>query len=103
MPKHVVVTYAVRPEAKAEHVQLIERVFTQLQAEHPDDVDYQVLCLADGVSFVHVSSHDTVDGVNPLPKLAAFIDFSRDIADRVATPPVAAEALSVGRYRGLVV
>jgi hypothetical protein len=102
MRKINVVTYALRPEAKAEHIRLIEAVFGQLRAEHPDNLDYQVMCLADGVSFVHVSSHETVDGSNPLPELAAFKDFTRDIADRVATPPTPSEATSIGIYRGLV-
>jgi hypothetical protein len=102
MRKNTVVTYAVRAEAKAEHIRLIEAVFGQLRAEHPDTVDYQVMCLADGVSFVHVSSHDSVDGSNLLPELSAFKDFTRDIADRVATPPTTSEATNIGIYRGLV-
>src|SRR6266480_5460446 len=48
----VVVSYQVRPEAVAEHVRLIEAVFTQLHAEQPDNVEYKVVRLADGVSFV---------------------------------------------------
>ena len=65
----VVVTYRVLPEAVAEHVRLIEAVFEQLRSEKPTGVlDYQVRCLEDGVSFVHVSTADTSDGSNPLPK-----------------------------------
>jgi hypothetical protein len=68
----VVVSYRVRPEAVAEHVRLIRAVFEQLHAEQPDNVEYKVVCLADGVSFVHVSSASTPpDGSNPLPELAA--------------------------------
>jgi hypothetical protein len=74
----VVVSYQVRSEAVAEHVRLIEAVFEQLHAEQPDNVEYKVVRLADGVSFVHVSSADTPDGSNPLPELAAFKEFGRD-------------------------
>jgi hypothetical protein len=101
MRKNIVVSYTIRPEAQAEHVRLIEGVFRQLQAEKPADVDYQVMCLEDGVSFVHVSSHDTEDGENPLPRLAAFREFGQDIGSRVATAPKPAPATAIGVYHGL--
>ena len=94
----VVVRYRVRPEAVAEHVRLIKAVFEQLHAEQPDNVEYKVLCLADGVSFVHVSSASTPDGSNPLPELAAFKEFGKDSAARVTTPPVPAPADIIGSY-----
>ncbi len=100
MHNNTVVTYTVRPEAYTEHVRLIERVFAQLRAERPGNVDYQVLCLADGVSFVHVSNHDTADGSSPLPALSAFKEFTSDLAHRVATPPTASDAKAIGTYRG---
>jgi hypothetical protein len=101
MRKNTVVTYTVRPDAYAEHVRLIEGVFAQLRAERLDTVDYQVMCLADGVSFVHVSTHDTADGANPLLALAAFKEFGRDVGARVATSPVPSQAATIGGYRGL--
>jgi hypothetical protein len=94
----VVVSYQVRPEAVAEHVRLINAVFEQLRSEQPGNVEYKVLRLADGVSFVHVSSAETPDGSNPLPGLSAFREFGRDLADRVATAPVPAAADIVGSY-----
>lgn len=100
MINNVVVTYSVRPDARDEHVRLIEAVFAQLAAERPDDVDYQVLCLDDGVSFVHVATADTADGSSPIPKLAAFQEFSREIAGRVTGPPASSGASVVGEYRG---
>jgi hypothetical protein len=95
---NVVVSYQIKPEALAEHVQLIEGVFAQLRAEQPGNVEYKVLRLADGVSFVHVSTADTPDGSNPLPELAAFKEFGKDIADRVATAPDPAAATIIGSY-----
>jgi D-alanyl-D-alanine carboxypeptidase len=95
----VVVTYQVRPQAVAEHVRLIEAVFEQLRTERPAGVlDYQVRCLDDGVSFVHVSTADTPDGSNPLPDLAAFQAFGRDSSARVATTPVPRPATVIGYY-----
>jgi hypothetical protein len=99
MISSVVVSYTVRPEAVAEHVRLIEAVFAQLHAEQPTNIEYKVMRLKDGVSFVHVSTADTPDGSNPLPELAAFREFGKDSATRVATTPVPTAADVVGSYR----
>ena len=98
MISSVVVSYKVRPEAVAEHVRLIEAVFEQLSLEQPANIEYKVVRLDDGVSFVHVSTADTPDGSNPLPELAAFKQFGRDSAARVATTPVPTAAEIVGSY-----
>src|SRR5258708_6416097 len=94
----VVVSYQGRPEAVAEHVRLIEAVFEQLHSERPGNVEYKVVRLADGVSFLHVSSADTPDGSNPLPELTAFKEFGRNSASRVATTPVPTPAAIIGSY-----
>lgn len=94
----VVVSYQLKPESLAEHVRLIEGVFAQLQAEQPGNVEYKVLKLDDGVSFVHISTADTPDGSNPLPGLAAFKEFGKDLADRVATAPNPSGAAVIGSY-----
>jgi hypothetical protein len=95
----VVVSYQVKPEAIDEHVRLIQGVFDQLNAERPDNVEYKVVRLADGVSFVHVSTADTPDGSNPLPEMAAFQEFGRDVGSRVATPPTPTAADIIGSYQ----
>ena len=95
----VVVSYQVRPDAVAEHVRLIKAIFAQLTAEQTGNVEYKVMCLDDGVSFVHVSTADTPDGSNPLPDLTAFREFGKDSAARVATPPVPKAAEIIGSYR----
>jgi hypothetical protein len=98
MISNVVVSYKVRPEAVDEHVRLIEAVFAQLHAEQPANIEYKVMRLDDGVSFVHISTADTPDGSNPLPEMAAFREFGKDSAARVATPPVPTPADIVGSY-----
>lgn len=98
MISSVVVSYQVRPEAVEEHVRLIEAVFEQLHAQRPDNIEYKVMQLSDGVSFVHVSTADTPDGSNPLPALDAFRAFSANASDRVATPPTPIAADIVGSY-----
>jgi hypothetical protein len=99
MISSVVVTYTLKPEAMAAHVRLVEAVFAQLLDEQRTDVGYQVVRLADGVSFLHLSTADTPDGVNPLPQLASFRAFSTELASRVATPPVPSAADVIGSYR----
>jgi hypothetical protein len=94
----VVVSYKVRPEAVAEHERLIKAVFEQLDEERPDNVEYKVVRLDDGVSYVHMSSADTPDGSNPLPEMAAFKEFGRDSASRVATTPMPTAAEIIGSY-----
>jgi hypothetical protein len=101
MRNSVVVTYTLQPAAYDEHVRLIEQVFAQLGAERPETVDYQVMCLSDGLSFVHVSTHESADGASPLPGLTAFEAFGRDLGSRVATPPNPSKATVIGEYRGL--
>ncbi len=99
MISSVVVSYQVRPEARDEHVRLIRAVFEQLEAQRPANVEYKVVCLDDGVSFVHVSTADTDDGSNPLPELSSFRAFGEGAASRVATPPDPIAAQIIGSYR----
>ncbi|HET7900125.1 MAG TPA: hypothetical protein VFL59_02990 [Candidatus Nanopelagicales bacterium] len=101
MRSTVVVRYTLRPEAMAEHVRLIEAVMAQLRRERLTNLDYQVLRLADGVTFLHVSTSDTPDGTSPLGGLSAFRDFQADLASRVATPPEPTSADQIGHYAGL--
>jgi hypothetical protein len=98
---NVVVSYRVKPEAVAEHVRLIEAVFDELRAQHRTDVDYTVIRLADGVSFVHMSTSDTPDGSSPLPTLSSFQEFGRALSERVETPPDARPGDLIGRFASL--
>ena len=98
MKNSVVVTYQVKPESVEEHLRLIGAVFAELASSPRDDVAYRVLRLEDGVSFVHVSTADTPDGTSPLPQLASFREFGRQLADRVTAPPQATAAQLVDSY-----
>ncbi len=73
-------------------------MFAELNAERPDGLRYITFRLADGVSFVHVASVSSADGVNPLGSTPAFGDFQREIADRLVDGPVVSEATVVGSY-----
>jgi hypothetical protein len=73
-----------------------------LHAERPANIEYKVVRLADGVSFVHMSSVDTPDGSNPLPQMTAFQAFGKDSAARVATTPDPTAADLIGSYHPAV-
>jgi hypothetical protein len=98
MISNAVVTYQAKPESIEEHIGLIDQVFAQLHREAPPNVEYKVLRLDDGVSFVHVSTADTPDGSNPLTALDAFKAFTESITDRLTTPPSASGAQIIGTY-----
>jgi len=93
-----VVRYRSKPDRADENQALVAQVFAQLHAEQPDGLRYVTLRLADGVSFVHVSTARTADGSNPLPGLAAFREFAADLAARVEAPPVSSPGDVVATY-----
>jgi len=93
----VMVRYQVRPDAAAENERLIRQVFAQLARAPLPGVRYQVVKLADGVSFMHLASHDG-EGANPITQLAAFKEFAGGIRDRCVEAPATVEAQLVGAY-----
>jgi hypothetical protein len=94
----VVVRYKVKPERVEENQALVEAVFAELAESDPGGLRYATFKLADGVSFVHVASVDAEEGGNPLGKIAAFAEFTRNIGERCDEPPVAQDAQVVGSY-----
>jgi hypothetical protein len=94
-----VVRYTTRADRADENQRLIEAVFAELATDRPDGLDYASYRLADGVSFVHVATVHTADGVNPLTATAAFAEFTRDIGSRCVEGPEASSASTVGSYR----
>ena len=97
--RHAVVRYKVKPERVDENQALIAAVFEELAARDPGGIRYASLRLADGVSFVHLVGFETDDGSNPLAEIAAFSEFTRDIAERCDEPPFSQDATVVGSYR----
>lgn len=97
--RYVVVRYKVKPEHVEQNQALIAVVFKELAERDPGGIRYTSLRLDDGVSFVHLVRFETEDGSNPLAEIAAFSEFTRDIADRCDEPPFAQDATVVGSYR----
>ena len=96
--KATVVRYQAKPERADENQKLIEAVFADLEERQPDGFTYKVFRLEDGVSFIHIVSHEEADGSNALTSLPAFKAFSAGIKDRCEQPPVRVELTEIGSY-----
>jgi hypothetical protein len=97
--KRVMVRYTVKPEHAAANERHVKAVFAQLARDQPAGIRYATFKLPDGVSFVHIASVETADGVNPLLAVEAFKEFTQTIKERVVEPPVTSELEEVGSYR----
>jgi hypothetical protein len=77
-----------------------KRSFAELAERQPDNFRYATFRLEDGVTFVHVVV-ETDDGSNPipLPEIAAFREFQREIGERCAVQPAPSGATIVGSHR----
>jgi len=98
----VVVRYETKPDRADENQRLVEEVYAELAKRRPDNFRYVTFRLEGGVTFVHVVVENE-GGSNPipLPDIAAFQEFQREVADRCAVQPVATGAAVVGSHRFL--
>ena len=92
------VQYFTTNEAAQHNRELIEDVLIELAARDPGGVQYQVLILDDGVGFMHVVAFDGT--ADPFAECAAYREFHRHLAQRLATPPVVMYAELIGSYHG---
>ena len=86
--KQVMVRYRVKPGRTAENEALVHAVYEELQRTEFAGLRYATFKLDDDVSFVHIASVETDDGVNPLLAVAAFKEFSAGAPSRCEEPPV---------------
>ncbi len=98
MKRMMMVRYKVKADRVAENERYITSVFEQLEREKPPGLRYASFKLDDGVSFMHIVSHEAADGSNPLVALSAFKAFTTDIRDRCEEPPVSVDLHEVGSY-----
>lgn len=96
----IMVRYKVKPEYAAENEALARTVYEELQRVAPTGLRYATFALDDGVSFVHLASHDG-DGESPLSSVPAFRAFLENINDRCEEPPHQVVLRSIGAY-GLI-
>jgi hypothetical protein len=96
--KRLMVRYKVKPERAAENEAYIARVFEQLDREKPGGLRYASFKLEDGVSFVHIVSHEATDGRNLPSELSAFKTFAAGVKERCEEPPIVAQLSEIGSY-----
>jgi hypothetical protein len=94
--KVVMVRCKVKADRASENVSYITKVFEQLKREMPTGLHYASFRLNDGVSFIHIASHDET---NPLTTLSAFKAFTAQIKDRCEELPVTVDLNTVDAYR----
>lgn len=95
--EQVIVRYKVKPELVAENEELVRAVYAELHETKPPGLHYATFRLDDGVSFVHLSAHDS-DGPSPLTKVEAFKRFQQKIVDRCDEAPVVSSLTEIGSY-----
>jgi hypothetical protein len=93
---HVMVRYKVKPERAAENEALVRAVYDELHRTAPAGLTYATFVLEDGVSFVHMATHDADD--NPLSQVEAFGRFQEHIRDRCEEAPVATALHEIGSF-----
>jgi hypothetical protein len=96
--KRVIVRYKVKSDRAVENERLVRAVYEQLARERPARLRYATFKLDDGVSFVHIASHESDGGPSPLTELSAFKAFIAEIGDRCEEQPVAVELHEIGSY-----
>jgi hypothetical protein len=99
--KQVIVRYKVKPERASENEELVRAVYAELHQTNPAGVHYATFQLDDGVSFVHLASHDSEDGSSPLSEVQAFKRFQEHIDERAEESPVVTGIREIGSYRFL--
>lgn len=93
-----VVQYVTTREAAQRNRELLEDVLNELAAREDGGVDYQVLVFDDGVGFMHVVAFDGT--ADPFGDCAAYHEFHRELAERLAAPPIVKRATLIGSFHG---
>jgi hypothetical protein len=97
--RQVMVRYKVKPDRAAENEELVRAVYDELHRTDPAGLRYATFRLGDGVTFVHLASHETEDGTNPLAQVKAFARFQENIGERCDEAPVVSDLHEIGSFR----
>ena len=97
--RQVIVRYKVKPDRAAENERLVRAVYDELHRTEPAGLRYATFRMADGVSFLHLSTTETEGGRSPLTEVEAFARFQEGIGERCEEPPVVTELHQIGAYR----
>lgn len=95
--KHMV-SYTLKADRVAENERAAEAVYAALREAQPPGLRYATFRLGDGVSFIHIVSHEEAGGSNALTELPAFKAFAAGIKERCLEPPQRTELTEIGSY-----
>jgi len=95
--ENVIVRYKLKPGRVDENEQLVKGVYKELSLEEPEGFSYATYKLEDGLTFIHVASHEP-GSKNPLPGLPTFKNFQAGIKDRCDELPVVNHVTEIGSY-----
>lgn len=98
MRRAAVVQYFTTNEGAQRNRELIEDVLIELAARDAGGMEYQVLVFDDGIGFMHVVAFD--GAADPFADCAAYREFHRRLAERLATKPIVRHAMLIGSYHG---
>src|SRR4051812_9591099 len=92
------VRYTLRPEEAARNEELLRALFAELDEVKPAGLRYTAFKLDDGVTFVHLISHERTEGHIPLPQIQALKAFHEGLRDRCDEAPVRTQLSEVGSF-----
>jgi hypothetical protein len=92
------IRYTVKEGRGDENQRLIEQVFAALAADGPSGLRYSAFRLDDGVTFVHVVSHQSDESRDRFRALPAFQAFLAGLKERCDVQPVRTPLTEVGTY-----
>ena len=95
--KTIVVRYQTTQAHADTNAALIRAVFDELRAHAPGGLRYTSYRAADGVTFIHVATHQGPES-NPLTALPAFKAFQEQLKGRCVEPPLVTELSVVDSY-----
>lgn len=90
------VKYTVKPDRVAENEQQIQELFDELRSAQRDGLQYTVLKLDDGVTFIHLISHEGQRGHMAERQRDALRALHAGLRDRCDEPPTRSEVTVIG-------
>lgn len=94
----VIVRYGVELGQEERNAELVRAVYAELSDLDPGGFSYATFRLDDRSTFVHLAVTEG-EGPGPLPGLAAFKEFQRELPDRCEWGPELSHSEVVGSYR----
>lgn len=95
------IRYTVKDGRGDENQRLIEAVFAELATNAPSGLEYSAFRLEDGVTFVHVVSHESEEARERFRALPAFQEFLAGLEERCEVRPETTKLREVGSYHFL--